>query len=106
MVHIDRCPRCGRPGFAYVKLVRCGKENCRCARGRLHGPYLVVKHYTGYDRVRDQGITRTCHIGRRKELTLGERRRIAMLLKKYEGGRRLPMSSGFGKGHLGEGPQE
>jgi hypothetical protein len=48
--------------------------------------------------VRDQRITRTCHIGRRKKLTLEERRRIAMLLKKYEEGRRLPMSSGFEKG--------
>lgn len=29
--------------------VRCGKEKCRCARGKLHGPY-----WYGYTRVKDK----------------------------------------------------
>src|SRR5215212_8864684 len=29
--------------------VRCGKEKCRCARGKLHGPY-----WYGYARVGDK----------------------------------------------------
>ena len=27
------------PGFLQADLVRCGKPNCRCARGQRHGPY-------------------------------------------------------------------
>jgi len=27
------------PGAVCVQWVRCGKPNCRCARGDLHGPY-------------------------------------------------------------------
>ena len=26
---------------------RCGKENCRCARGELHGPYLYLSLRVG-----------------------------------------------------------
>jgi|SRR5215213_5337740 len=29
--------------------VRCGKENCKCARGKLHGPY-----WYSYSRVKDK----------------------------------------------------
>jgi hypothetical protein len=29
--------------------VRCGKENCKCARGKLHGPY-----WYSYTRVKDK----------------------------------------------------
>src|SRR5690242_19688912 len=27
------------PGRLQVRNVRCGKPNCRCAQGQLHGPY-------------------------------------------------------------------
>jgi hypothetical protein len=27
------------PGVVCRQWVRCGRPNCRCARGRLHGPY-------------------------------------------------------------------
>lgn len=39
-----------------LESTRCGKENCKCARGRLHGPYWysyarvkdkVTSHYVG-----------------------------------------------------------
>lgn len=27
------------PGYVRAERVKCGKANCRCARGELHGPY-------------------------------------------------------------------
>jgi hypothetical protein len=32
-----------------LESVRCGKENCKCARGKLHGPY-----WYSYTRVEDK----------------------------------------------------
>ena len=28
------------PGGVFKQMVSCGKPNCRCARGELHGPYF------------------------------------------------------------------
>jgi hypothetical protein len=28
------------PGTVCAQMVRCGKQNCKCARGELHGPYF------------------------------------------------------------------
>ncbi len=28
------------PGAICAQMVRCGKPNCKCARGELHGPYF------------------------------------------------------------------
>jgi hypothetical protein len=28
------------PGVVCRQWVRCGRANCRCARGQLHGPYF------------------------------------------------------------------
>lgn len=38
--------------------VRCGKEKCKCARGKLHGPY-----WYSYTRVKDKVISK--YIGKR-----------------------------------------
>jgi hypothetical protein len=34
------------PGAVCAQWVRCGRPNCRCARGELHGPYAYhfVRH--------------------------------------------------------------
>jgi hypothetical protein len=32
-----------------LESIRCGKENCKCARGKLHGPY-----WYSYSRVKDK----------------------------------------------------
>jgi len=32
-----------------LESIRCGKENCKCARGKLHGPY-----WYSYTRIRDK----------------------------------------------------
>ena len=28
------------PGAVCAQMIRCGKANCKCARGELHGPYF------------------------------------------------------------------
>ncbi len=35
-----------------LESIRCGKEKCKCARGKLHGPY-----WYGYTRVKDKVIS-------------------------------------------------
>ncbi|MDQ3135107.1 MAG: hypothetical protein M3Q76_09910 [Acidobacteriota bacterium] len=32
-----------------LESIRCGKENCKCARGKLHGPY-----WYSYTRIEDK----------------------------------------------------
>ena len=37
------------PGAVCAQMVRCGKKNCKCARGELHGPYFY--HFERVDGV-------------------------------------------------------
>lgn len=37
------------PGTVCAQMVRCGKQNCKCARGELHGPYFY--HFVRVDGV-------------------------------------------------------
>ncbi len=52
------------PGTLNVISNRCGKPNCRCARGALHGPYLYRRWREGgrqrcrYVRAEDAGAVR------------------------------------------------
>lgn len=48
------------------ETVRCGKKNCHCAEGRLHGPYWYAYWTEG-------GRTRSQYIG--KKLPRGVRKR-------------------------------
>jgi hypothetical protein len=41
-----------------LESVRCGKEKCKCARGKLHGPY-----WYSYSRVKDKVTSR--YIGKK-----------------------------------------
>jgi hypothetical protein len=42
----DLFPKIGpRPGSLHAELKRCGRPNCRCARGELHGPYWYVHRW-------------------------------------------------------------
>ncbi len=39
---------CGQPliqGIAYKIFKKCGKKNCKCRKGQLHGPYPVLSLY-------------------------------------------------------------
>lgn len=39
-------------GYVEARMVRCGKANCKCARGELHGPYFYRLTYAGGGRVK------------------------------------------------------
>lgn len=41
-----------------LESIRCGKENCKCSRGKLHGPY-----WYSYTRVKDKVTSQ--YIGKR-----------------------------------------
>lgn len=61
------------PGSIQAERKRCGKANCRCARGELHGPYI-------YRRWREKGRQRKQYIrpkdARRVRASLAEWRRL------------------------------
>ena len=40
------------PGSVERRMVRCGKANCKCTRGELHGPYFY--HVTTDETVRSR----------------------------------------------------
>ena len=44
-----------------LELIKCGKTNCRCASGKLHGPY-----WYGYRR--ENGKLKSWYIGKRLKL--------------------------------------
>jgi hypothetical protein len=41
-----------------LESIRCGKENCKCSRGKLHGPY-----WYSYSRAQDKVISQ--YIGKK-----------------------------------------
>ena len=54
-------------GSVHTQFVRCGKANCKCARGHLHGPYYyhfvrvsgeLTKRYLKADEV--EGVQVAC----------------------------------------------
>jgi hypothetical protein len=50
-----------------LESIRCGKEKCKCARGKLHGPYWYS--YTRVkDKVSSQYIGKTLHKDIEKKL--------------------------------------
>jgi len=42
-------------GWLCQQMVRCGRPNCRCASGRLHGPYYYLFEFDG-ERVRKRYV--------------------------------------------------
>ena len=48
-----------------LEWVRCGKEKCKCARGKLHGPY-----WYSYTRVKDK--VKSEYIGKRLSTSAGQ----------------------------------
>jgi hypothetical protein len=39
-------------GSLETRRVKCGRSNCKCAKGELHGPYTYVRTYSGGERWR------------------------------------------------------
>src|SRR5687767_1227707 len=35
------------PGAICKQMIRCGRSNCKCAKGELHGPYYYRFFYSG-----------------------------------------------------------
>ena len=83
------------PGVVCPQWVRCGRANCRCARGQLHGPY----HYRFWregGRLRKQyvkpadleRVREACQARRREKDSLrsawAQWRRILALLQEVE----------------------
>ena len=81
------------PGAVCRQLVRCGKPNCKCARGELHGPYhyyfvrhngVLVKRYVRADaveRTRAACDLRRAQERRRREASQLSVRRLVKLLE-------------------------
>jgi len=69
-MHIDHCPKCGRPGYLVRKF--------RLMHGKRYGPYPTVQHY---DSKSAQGTTKVklCFISLKK-LYPSEEARISRLL--------------------------
>ena len=51
------------PGAIDARFVRCGKANCKCLKGELHGPYYVR-------RWREYGQRRSKYVKKRDVLAM------------------------------------
>jgi hypothetical protein len=65
------------PGALESRMIRCGKANCKCAKGFLHGPYYVRRWRAGRHRsskyVKKADVTQTkaaCLVYRRNRQQL------------------------------------
>jgi hypothetical protein len=67
------------PGTVCAQWVRCGRPNCRCARGQLHGPYAyhfvrqggrLRKRYVRQDEA--GGVRAACQARQRRRRELAE----------------------------------
>jgi Family of unknown function (DUF6788) len=47
-------------GHVERRMVRCGKPNCKCSRGELHGPYFY--HVTTYSTHRHRAYIRRARV--------------------------------------------
>ena len=39
------------PGFVEQRMIKCGKTNCKCVRGDLHGPYFYYRYWKLHHKV-------------------------------------------------------
>lgn len=89
------------PGAICAQMIRCGKGNCKCARGELHGPYFyhfvrvngaLVKRYV---KAKDASALRAaCNARREKnrqqsEATKSSRRQLSELINKLRESEKL-----------------
>ena len=77
-------------GWLVAQMVRCGKPNCRCACGDLHGPYFVRGWREGGDQHR-RYVPLAEVEGIRRELAEAavERERVRAAWAQYRGLRDL-----------------
>ncbi len=83
------------PGYVCQQWKRCGKPNCRCARGRLHGPYFYRfgwkngRQFKEYIRLVDAAKTLQACLAYREQRTEVRRERerfreLVASLQEYE----------------------
>lgn len=66
-------------GAVCEQMIRCGKLNCRCARGELHGPYFYMFYRDG-GRLRKLYVKRE-YVDRLREAAEARRRNRRILQK-------------------------
>jgi len=86
------------PGAVCAQMIRCGKANCKCARGELHGPFFYRfwredgRLRKEYVRKIDVVITQAACDARREEAravrqagcwSMGHWRELQKLLREY-----------------------
>lgn len=71
-------------GTVHAQMIRCGRSNCRCTRGQLHGPYYyrffregdkLTKKYVKLSEV--EAVRAACLARRLQERRIAETRRTA-----------------------------
>ncbi|NJN32021.1 MAG: hypothetical protein HC824_17565 [Synechococcales cyanobacterium RM1_1_8] len=50
-----------------LEMVKCGKPNCKCTRGQLHGPYWYAYQRQG-DKFKSRYIGKTLKLPQEKEI--------------------------------------
>jgi hypothetical protein len=55
-----------KPGAICAQMVRCGRSNCKCARGELHGPYYY--HFTRIAGVLNKRYVKAADVSRLREV--------------------------------------
>lgn len=38
-------------GYIEIRYVRCGRANCKCSKGELHGPYYLLRWREGEQKI-------------------------------------------------------
>src|SRR5262245_29996843 len=92
----ESLPKTPLPGSVQRQWVRCGRPNCRCARGRLHGPFYyrfwrdagrLRKQYVPARQLSDTRARCQAHRQERvaRKMAWSTWRRIRDLLREVEG---------------------
>ncbi|MBP6044647.1 hypothetical protein KBC14_01660 [Candidatus Woesebacteria bacterium] len=63
------------PGFIEQRMVKCGKANCKCTRGKLHGPYFYYRYWKLHHKV---------WIQKRKYVTQTQAEKLKRAIQNYK----------------------
>jgi hypothetical protein len=92
------------PGPFYLQKRRCGKANCRCARGQLHTAWVITRSQNGATRT---FMVRAQERARLRQLTWEYRRyhRARALLAKRQG-QLLALADQLAQGRMVSWPEQ
>lgn len=63
------------PGFIEQRMIKCGKANCKCTRGELHGPYSYYRYWKLHHKV---------WIQKKKYVTQTQAEKLGKAIQKYK----------------------